>query len=296
MELRVLRYFLMVAREENITRAANLLHVTQPTLSRQLMQLEEELDTKLFLRSNHNIILTEDGMLLKRRAQEILSLVERTERDFLREEGQLTGKITIGSGDLRSTEFLADLIAAFHRAHPLVRYELYSGNADNIKERIERGLLDIGLLVEPVDIRRYEFLRSPLKEEYGILVPLDSPLAQRDSITLADLAGQSLIAANRELVQNEFAHWYGPGAESLDILITGNLPYNMAMMARAGLGLSLGVHLNEDYHGLRFVPLSPKLESGSVLAWKKAQTLSPAVSAFLDAAKEYIKGIPEHKM
>lgn len=211
MELRVLRYFLMVAREENITRAANLLHVTQPTLSRQLMQLEEELDTKLFLRSNHNIILTEDGMLLKRRAQEILSLVERTERDFLREEGQLTGKITIGSGDLRSTEFLADLIAAFHRAHPLVRYELYSGNADNIKERIERGLLDIGLLVEPVDIRRYEFLRSPLKEEYGILVPLDSPLAQRDSITPADLAGQSLIAANRELVQNEFAHWYGPG-------------------------------------------------------------------------------------
>ena len=144
MELRVLNYFLAIAREENFTRAAEQLHVTQPTLSRQIADLETELGVKLFVRSNHNITLTEDGMLLKRRAQEILSLADRTKRDFLHKAEKLEGTITIGSGEFLSTDVLADCVAAFREKYPLVRYELFSGNADNIKDGIERGLPDIG--------------------------------------------------------------------------------------------------------------------------------------------------------
>ena len=153
MEFRTLKYFLTVAREENITRAAALLHLTQPTLSRQLMQLEEELGVKLFRRSQHHIVLTEAGMLLRRRAQEIVELAEKTARE-LRPAEEVTGRISIGSGDLRSMTYLAKLLAAFHRQHPRVQYEIYSGDSDGIKERIEQGLLDMGLLLEPVDTSR----------------------------------------------------------------------------------------------------------------------------------------------
>ena len=162
MELRVLGYFLAVAREENFTRAAEQLHVTQPTLSRQIADLEAELGVKLFVRSNHNIILTEDGMLLKRRAKEILTLADKTKRDFLYSEEALEGTVTIGSGEFLSTGILTDCIAQFRKKHPLVRYELYSGNAGNIKDNIERGLLDMGLMSEPIEIRKYEFVSMPI--------------------------------------------------------------------------------------------------------------------------------------
>ena len=188
MEFRTLKYFLTVAREENITRAAALLHLTQPTLSRQLMQLEEELGVtlfdrgsraiKLFRRSQHHIVLTEAGMLLRRRAQEIVELAEKTARE-LRPAEEVTGRISIGSGDLRSMTYLAKLLAAFHRQHPRVQYEIYSGDSDGIKERIEQGLLDMGLLLEPVDTSRYQILRLPVRESWGVLVPEDSPLARR---------------------------------------------------------------------------------------------------------------------
>ena len=166
MELRVLNYFLAVAREENFTKAAKQLHVTQPTLSRQIAQLEEELGVKLFQRSNHNIILTEDGMMLKRRAQEILTLADRTKRDFLRKEANLEGTIAIGSGEFLSTRILTDCMAAFRTQHPLVRYELYSGHGGSVRERLDRGLLDVGLMAEPVDIRKYEFIPMPIRERW----------------------------------------------------------------------------------------------------------------------------------
>lgn len=166
MEIRILKYFLMAAREENITKAASLLHITQPTLSRQLMQLEEELGVTLFTRSNHRIILTDDGMLLKRRAQELVSLAEKTKMEFLHDENTLAGEIAIGCGETRSMNRLAELMADFRSRYPLVRFEIYSGNVDNIKERMERGLLDLGLFVEPVDVGKYEFLRMPVKETW----------------------------------------------------------------------------------------------------------------------------------
>ena len=175
MELRVLKYFLMTAREENITKAANLLHITQPTLSRQLMKLEEDLGVKLFRRSNHSIVLTEDGMLLKRRAQEIVTLAEKTEQELSRREEELTGSVSIGCGETRNMSVLSEHMAAFREKHPLVRFNIYSATADEIKERIEKGILDFGLLLEPVDISRYDFVRMPEKEQWGILTTKDRP-------------------------------------------------------------------------------------------------------------------------
>ena len=170
MEIRVLRYFLMVAREENITKAAELLHITQPTLSRQLMQLEDELGTKLFKRSNHSIRLTEDGMLLKRRAQELVQLADKTEMEFKRGEEVVSGNIAVGSGETNSVRELADIIGRFQKRYPLVQYDLYTANADDIKDRLDKGILDIGLLTEPVDIGKYNFIRLKRKERWCVLV------------------------------------------------------------------------------------------------------------------------------
>ena len=220
MELRVLRYFLMVAREENITHAAQLLHVTQPTLSRQIQDLEEELGTKLFVRSNHRIVLTQEGMLLRRRAQEIVDLADRTQRDFAHKEEELSGEVAIGSGETRSMTVLAEILSDFRQQYPRVSYRFYSGNADHIKERIENGTLDIGLLPEPVDIARYEFLRVPVMEEWGVLTREDSPLTALEVIRPQDLVGRPLMVSGRELVQNELANWLGDDAQRLNILIS----------------------------------------------------------------------------
>lgn len=291
MEIRVLRYFLMVAREENITKAANLLHLTQPTLSRQLMQLEEELGVTLFRRSKHRIILTEDGMLLRRRAEEIISLAEKTKDDLRHKQDHLAGTIAVGSGELQSSRFLTQLIAAFQKENPLVSFRIYSGNSDNIKERIERGLLDIGLLQEPVDIAKYHFVRTPVQEQWGVLVRADAELAAKDRVSPADLAGLPLILPDRENVQNELLNWFGSLAEKLRITATGNLLYNLASLARDSGSCVLTLNLACHYDGLRFIPLAPGLESGTVLVWKKAQTFSPAAAAFIAYSKEYISGI-----
>lgn len=291
MEIRVLKYFLMVAREENITKAANLLHLTQPTLSRQMMQLEEELGVTLFRRSKHRIILTEEGMLLRRRAEEIVSLAEKTKDDFRHKQEHLAGTIAVGSGELQSSRFFTQLIAAFQKENPLVSFRIYSGNSDNIKERIERGLLDIGLLQEPVDIAKYNFVRTPVHEQWGVLVRADSELAARDSVSPADLADVPLILPDRENVQNELLNWFGPHAEGLRITATGNLLYNLAFLARESGGCVLTLNLACHYDGLRFIPLAPELKSGTVLVWKKAQTFSPAAAAFIAYSKKYISGI-----
>ena len=165
--MRVLKYFLAVAREENITKAAALLHLTQPTLSRQLMQLEEELGVQLFHRSRYHIVLTDDGMLLRRRAQELVDLAEKDGSGIPPEGPELRGEISIGSGDLEGMFLLSEMLASFRKLHPEVTYQIYSGNADHTKERIESGTLDLGLLLEPVDISKYDFIRMPVKETVG---------------------------------------------------------------------------------------------------------------------------------
>ena len=294
MELRVLNYFLAIAREENFTRAAEQLHVTQPTLSRQIADLEEELGVKLFRRSNHSIVLTEDGMLLKRRAQEILSLAEKTKRDFLYKEEKLEGTVTIGSGEFLSTRVLTDCIAAFHEKYPQVRYEVFSGNAGTISDNIERGLLDMGLMSEPIDIRKYEFISMPVKEEWGVLVREDSPLAAKECIAPQDLAGLPLISSVNNMVESNIGKWLGPYLSQVDVIAKGNLLYNEALLGQSDIGVVLAIRLNCRYDGLRFIPFAPAMESTTALAWKKEQFFSPAAAAFIDFAKKYIGSITHH--
>ena len=289
MELRVLNYFLMVAREENITKAAQLLHVSQPTLSRQLMQLEEELGVKLFQRSNHCIILTEEGMLLKRRAQEMISLAEKTRQDLMQKDTELTGEISIGCGELQSVDFLAKLLAQFQAENPLVRFNIFSGNADSIKERIENGLLDMGLLTEPVDITKYAFLHVPQKETWGVLVHKDSELAGKQAVCPSDLLDVPLMISNRDLIQGLIANWFGVDFDDLHIVCRYNLLYNAAILVRNKIGAAVCIKLDCSYDDTCFIPFSPSIKSGSVLVWKKDQMTSPTMAAFLDYSQNALK-------
>lgn len=282
MELRILKYFLVVAREENITKAAELLHITQPTLSRQLAQLEEELGVKLFKRGQHSIILTEDGMLLKRRAQEIIELSERTEKELSHVTEHLSGEIAIGSGETKNLHGLARIMANFRKEHPDVSFHMYSSVADDIKERMEKGLIDIGLLTEPVDISRYDFIRMPEKEKWGVLVRKDSSLAKKGVIYPKDLVGIPIIISKRQLVQNELASWFGEYYDQMEIASTYNLAYNAAIMVENNVGVALCFHFENRFENLAFCPLSPELETGSVLVWKKYQGFSTTTKAFIE--------------
>ena len=296
MELRVLNYFLAIAREENFTKAAQQLHVTQPTLSRQIADLEQELGVKLFVRSNHNIILTEDGMILKCRAQEILSLADKTKRDFLQKDEALSGTISIGSGEFRSTEYLAKIIAEFRKKYPNVKYEIYSGNANNIRDYIERGLLDIGLMSEPIDMRKYNFVNMPIKEQWGLFVPNNSPLFEKENISPEDLKGMSIVTATGDFNQSRIGKWLGDYSEQVEIAATANLPYNEAVLAKENIGVMLSINLNCTYENLRFIPLNPILEVSTVLGWKKEQIFSATTSAFIDFAMKCLKNISYDKI
>ena len=280
MELRVLRYFLAVAREENITKAAAMLHLTQPTLSRQLMQLEEELGVQLFQRSRYRIILTNDGMLLRRRAQELVDLADKTAREFSDRETELMGEIAIGAGETRSMTALSRAIQSFRTLYPKVVFRIFSANADDVKERLDMGLLDMGLLTEPVDVGKYAFCRMQEKDRWGVLVRADSPLAALEAVTPEDLEAVPLLCSGREGVQRELANWFGDRWERLEIAATFNLILNAANMVRCGVGAALGFDLNLAFDDLRFLPLSPAMETGTVLVWKKDQVLSPVMEVF----------------
>ena len=290
MELRVLNYFLMVSQEENITKAAQLLHITQPTLSRQLMQLEEELGVKLFERSNHSIILTNDGLLLKRRAQEIVSLADKAKKELTAEK-ELSGEIEIGSGEFKSLSLFADIISEFRAQNPNGQFNLDSGNADTIKERLEKGSFDMGLLSDPVDISRYEFIRLPQKERWGVIVHKDFSISSRNYVTPDDLTDLPLIMPHRRLVRDEIKNWFGDLYDSTNFFATYDLLYNAAIMAQKKMGIVLTIELESRFDNLKFIPLAPNLEFGSVLVWKKNQIQSAAMEAFIEFSKKYAKSI-----
>lgn len=296
MELRTLRYFLLAAREENITKAAELLHVTQPTLSRQLLQLEKELGTKLFHRGQHSISLTDDGMLLKRRAQELVDLADKTEQEFIKSEDSLTGELSIGCGETLNMHILAQWIASFRMENPLVQYDIYSATADEIKDRIEKGILDMGLLVGPSDITKYEFIRMPKKERWGILAAKDSPFARYSYVSPADLIQTPLLIAKRNLVRDELRGWFGPYFDSLEIAGTYNLLYNAAVMAENGVGAVLCMEHDRTSENLCFIPLSPALETGAVLVWKKNQACSTAAARFFTHVQICAKRMTDNKI
>lgn len=289
MELRVLQYFLVVAREENITKAAALLHITQPTLSRQLMQMEEELGVKLFHRGRHNILLTEEGMLLRRRAQEIVDLTEKTQKELMHGEESVSGEIAIGCGETQNMKSLSEMIASFQAKYPNVLFHIYTAIADDVKERLENGILDMGLLLEPVEISRYHYVRMPLMEQYYALMRSDCPLAALPAVTPKDLVNMPLIVAKRQSVRNQLEHWFGQDAKNLRIACTCNLSHNnLSVMVQSGVGVAVTIKAADIYQDLCFRPLQPQLANGCVLVWKKNQTLPAALEKFIVHMKDYL--------
>ena len=255
-----------------------------------MMQLEEELGVKLFVRSKHSIYLTDEGMLFRRRAKEIVSLMEKTMFE-LNAEDQISGEITIGSGEILAFSQLAAIITDFGKAYPLVHFDIQSGNADSTKDGIERGLIDIGLVVVPVDIGKYEYLRMPGEETWGAYVHEEHPLAARDFVERDDLAGEKLLITHREIVQNAIAGWFGGGFEKLNIIGTYNLPANAIALVQQKAGIAIGLRRRCTFDNVRFIPFRPALTTKSILIWKKTQTVSPTVSAFVEYAKKYINRI-----
>ena len=291
MEIRVLRYFLTVVREESITKASEVLHITQPTLSRQLAQMEEEIGVKLFDRGTRKIKLTNEGILLRRRAEEILQLVDKTEKELVEQEEQVEGRIFIGCGEIASVQLLPKLIQTFHQKYPRVNFELFTATADLVKDQMDKGLLDLGLLLEPVDMKKYDFVRLNRKERWIVLMPPDSPLAQKEYITAGDLAELPLILPRRVQVQSELASWFGDYYKNLNVLFTSNLSTNSAIMVSQGLAHSLvieGAVPFWDSAKIAYRPLYPELMATSVLAWKRGQPFSPAASKFIEYAKCFL--------
>lgn len=213
MEIRVLKYFLTVAREGSITGAANYLHLTQPTLSRQLQDLERELGQKLIIRGSHNISLTPEGMILRKRAEEILDMVEKTEKEFSSLKNEIAGEIFIGSGETSSIKCVAEVIKEIQAQYPNIKFNLYSGNADDVGEKLDKGLLDFGILIQPTDISKYEYLSLKSYDTWGLVMRKDSPLASKDFITIDDLFDIPLIASRQvdkiTTVKNEYIEWFG---------------------------------------------------------------------------------------
>lgn len=284
MDVRVLRYFLTVAREASFSRAAESLYMSQPTLSRQIRDLEEELGAPLFVRTNRNVTLTREGMRLRRRAQEIVDLVDRTRAEFENPDEEIAGDVCIGSGETHAMRALARVAIDVRREHPGIRYNLYSGNADDVIERLDKGLLDFGVLIDPADVRKYDCLRIPGSDVWGLLMPDGHPLAQKASIAPEDLEGVPLLVSRQTMASGDLARWMGRELERLEIAATYNLVFNAAIMVEQGMGCALALdHLvgAMDVGGLRFRPLSPKVEVGLKLVWKKYQVFSPAAEAFL---------------
>ncbi len=287
MELRTLKYFLAVAREQNMTEAANVLHVTQPTLSRQIADLERELGVTLFDRTNRSCVLTGDGMRLRQRAEEILSLVEQTEAELADGEGELAGTIRIGAGETRAMRLVLQVFAELHRDHPGVQVELYTGNADAAEERLERGLLDFGLLIEPVNnLEKYEWLRMPDADHVGVAVAADSPWGGLDAAAVEDVRTMPLLLSSRTSNKAvDLAAWSGGCLvpENLNIVGRFDLLGNAAYLVRTGEACAMGIdHLLQlDGFDLRFVPLEPPLSIGSFLVWKKYRLRSRACEEFI---------------
>jgi len=291
MEIRVLRYFLTVAREQSITKASEVLHITQPTLSRQLAQMEEELGVKLLERGARKISLTNEGLLLRRRAEEILQLVDKTEQELIEQEEQVEGKIAIGCGEIASVQLLPELFEAFRKKYPRVTFDLYTATADHIKDRMDRGLVDVGLLLEPIDIEKYEYIRLNQKERWVVLMQPGSPLAEKEAVTAEDLAALPLILPRRLSVQSEVANWFGDSFDKLNVLFTSNLSSNASVMVEHGLACSIaieGLIPRWDQTKVTYRPIDPPLTATSVLAWKRGQPFSVAAAKFIAFAKCFL--------
>ena len=290
MEIRVLRYFLEVAREGNITRSAAYLHISQPTLSRQLKELEEELGKKLFVRSNYSVKLTEEGMLLRKRAEDILDMVDKTTEEFKALDEINGGDIRIGCAESDGIKYVARAAKKLHRRYPNIRYHIYSSGTEAVNERLDRGLLDFAVIVQEVDLSRYNYLRLPVQDAWGVLMRKDDPLAQRETIQAGDLRNLPLICS-RQALEEEMVKWFGDELEKLNIVATYDLMYNASILTREGLGYTIGFQNLVDTGAdseLCVRPLEPPLATPMYLIWKKYQVFTPVASLLLEELKGQI--------
>ncbi len=289
MDIRVLEYFLAVAREESITKAAKALSMTQPPLSRQLKELEDELGKQLFIRGNKKVTLTEEGILLRKRAEELIELMEKTKEELRSSEERIHGTVLIGAGESDAVSFLARTARRLQMSHPDISYHLYSGDATSITEKLDHGLIDFGLLVEPVDISKYEYLRLPAKDTWGVLMRRDSPLAVKDHILAEDLWEKPLLVSHQIYDSSELSSWFQRDIRKLHITAAYELVYNATHFVKSGCGYALSLDKLINTTGeseLTFRPLYPALDAGLCFVWKKHQIFSRASRLYLDTLKK----------
>ena len=292
MELRVLQYFLAIAREQSIVRAAESLHLSQPTLSIQIKAMEEELGKQLLIRGtkgSRKVTLTEEGMLLRKRAEEILNLVHKTEREISLSDEVVMGDVYIGAGETDAVRLIAKTARKLYRTYPGIHYHIASGNAAFVMEQLEKGLIDFGLVFGDVDQAKYNSMKLPLTEVWGVLMRKDSPLAGKAAISPEDLRDKPLILSRQENSSDGLASWIGRETSELEIVATYNLLFNASLMVEEGLGYAIGfdkiIHTSGSSK-LSFRPLSPRREAGMSIIWKKYQVFSKASDKFMKQLKE----------
>lgn len=289
MDVRILKYFLAVAQEESITKAAEVLRTTQPNLSRQLTELEEEVGRKLFERGSRKITLTEEGMFLRKRAKEIIELVERTETALSSFDEMVSGVVHIGAAETHAMRLIADAMLSLRETHPQIQYNIFSGSTIEVTDQLNKGLLDFGVLVAPVDLQKYDYLKLPINDIFGVLMQKDSPLAKLNSISPDDIKNQPVLCVHQQVDGNVLSGWLGDDSKNLNIVSTFNLITTPAMMVEAGLGYAFTfdklVNTSGDSN-LCFRPLEPKVETGLYLVWKKYQIFTKAAKMFLEEIQQ----------
>ena len=286
MDLRVLRFFLAVAQEGNVSRAAQVVHISQPNLSRQIMALERELKTRLFERGTkkRHLVLTKEGELLRKRAEELITLADKTRAEFSSPVGQITGDLYIGGGETDGMRLIAKALRHMQRQHPLVRYHLFSGNATDVTERLDKGLLDFALLIGAAKLEQYDYITLPQQDRWGLLLPVQHPLAKRSAIRAEDLGGVPLLVSQQAERYNELSGWFGQTSHKPDIVATYNLIYNAAILVEEKIGCALTLERLVNTSGespLCFRPLEPAVYSPLYLIWKKHAIFSKAAEQFL---------------
>lgn len=287
MEIRVLQYFLAVAREQSISGAAEFLHLSQPTLSRQLKDMEDELGKQLFIRGNRRIMLTEEGIILRKRAEEIVDLVKKTESEIMISNDTIAGDIYIGTAETDGVRLIAQIARNLQNDFPNIHFHISSADAIDVIERLDKGLLDFGILIGSVDYAKYEYLKLPATDTWGVLMRRDSPLADKDFISPKDLTDKPLIVS-RQAIHREIADWLKQGMDHFNIVSTYNLVFNASLMVDEGIGYALCFDkiINTKGTNLCFKPLIPRLEVGMHIAWKKYQVFSKASQKFLEKLQE----------
>lgn len=294
MELRVLQYFLAVAREQNISAAAGSLHLTQPTLSTQLKALEEELGKQLLVRGtkgSRKVTLTQEGMLLRKRAEEILSLVQKTEEEITRSDEHVAGEISIGAGETDIVRCFARTAKKLQQRYPDIRYRISSGNAEYVLEYLDKGLIDFGLLFGETDSLKYRSLELPARDTWGVLLRRDSPLAEKEAISPQDLWDQPLIVSHQRGGSDHLPQWLGKEYSQLNVVATYNLVFNASLLVEEGVGCALCLDklIHTQGTSLCFRPFTPRLEASACLVWKKYQVFSKAAETFLRCLQELLK-------